>query len=111
MKIIDRVDYKIVILETSTEDAVPLLESNSPSSLIFVAMKGYEKDDLPIDRFLVKNRTSPFDNHLLWEGLFDPKEQEDYITSQCQKFWDTGKALLIEDYEYQQDEPFYDYSK
>lgn len=111
MKMIDCSDFKIVILETPNEDSSTILSSYDTSNLIFVAMQGYEGDDLPTERFLVKNRTAPFSNHLLWEGLFDSKEQEDYIIERCQKFWDTGSSMLIEDYEYKADEPFYDYSK
>ena len=111
MRLIDCVDFKIVILETTNEDIESILGAYNLDHIIFVAMKGYEGDDLPIDRFLVKNHTAPFDNHLLWEGLLDSKEQEDYILDRCQRFWTTGTAMLIEDYEYQTDEPFYDYSK
>lgn len=111
MRLLDCVDFKIVILETQNEDTESILGAYDLDHVIFVAMKGYEGDDLPIDRFLVKNHTSPFDNHLLWEGLLDSQEQEDYILARCKKFWETGKQMLIEDYDYQDDEPFYDYSK
>lgn len=111
MKVVDCTDFKIIILETANEDSNTILSSYDASSIILIAMQGYEGDDLPIDRFLVKNLKAPFENHLMWEGLFDPKEQEDYMIERCQKFWDTGRAMLIEDYEYQVDEPFYDYSK
>ena len=47
----------------------------------------------------------------MWGGLFDWKEQLDYIIDCCQKFWDTDKQMTIENYDYQEDEPFYDYSK
>ena len=47
----------------------------------------------------------------MWEGHFDSQEQEQYIEACCKKFRETGKQMLIEDYDYQEDEPFYDYSK
>ena len=111
MKIIERPDYKIVILETNDDSLGDLLETNDMDKLIFVAMQGYHADTLPIERFLVKNRTAPFKNHLMWEGFFDPKEQDAYIVNRCNLFWESGKGMLIEEYEYQSDEPFYDYSK
>ena len=79
---------------------------------IYVAMQGYSVfDRVSKERFLVQNPESPFSNHLMWEGLFDSAEQEDYIQKCCEKFWNTGKQMVIEDYDYQEDEPFYDYSK
>jgi len=111
MKTIDCIDYKIVILETPDEDVESILSAYTLDSVILVSMTGYDGDKLPIERFLVRNPTASFENHLMWEGLFDLKEQEDYILDKCQKFWTTGKSMIIEDYDYQQDEPFYDYSK
>ena len=111
MKIIDFNDYKIVILETDNEDTSLILESYDEETLIYVPMKGYEGSDLSSDRFLIKNPKDSFENHLMWEGLFDSKDRDSYIEDRCEKFWKTGKQMLIESYEYQQEEPFYDYSK
>ena len=74
-------------------------------------MVGYMGDDLSSDRFLITDPKDSFHNHMLWEGLFDSEEQRDYIESCCRKFWETGKQMIIENYDYQEDEPFYDYSK
>jgi len=110
MKVLDHVDYKIVILNDMNEDVSPL--EFSEERVIYVALQGYtEFDKLSKERFLVRNPESSFSNHLMWEGLFDSQEQEHYIEGCCKKFWETGKQMVIEDYDYQEDEPFYDYSK
>lgn len=115
MKLLRHSDYMIVILErmNDPEEIDELLPYQfAETSVIYVAMQGCsEFDKLSKKRFLVKNPESPFSNHLLWEGLLDSQEQEEYIEKCCSKFWETGKQMLIEHYEYQSDEPFYDYSK
>tara|TARA_B110000977_G_C10802563_1_gene386891 strand:- start:13 stop:351 length:339 start_codon:yes stop_codon:yes gene_type:complete len=112
MQVLDRNDYKIVILETTNEDEELILNSYYETEVIYVAMEGYfEFNNLSKNRFLVKNPESPFSNHLMWEGLLDSAEQEEYIEKCCKKFWETDKQMLIEDYQYEEDEPFYDYSK
>ena len=47
----------------------------------------------------------------MWEELFGDEEKTLYIEECCKKFYETGKQMIIEDYEFQRDEPFYDYSK
>jgi hypothetical protein len=47
----------------------------------------------------------------MWEELFSDEEKTFYIEECCKKFHETGKQMIIEDYEFQRDEPFYDYSK
>ena len=112
MKLLNHTDYTIVILH-SDNDIEELVSHLLPeSNVIYVAMHGYSDfDKVSPERFLVKNPENPFSNHLMWEGLFDSEEQEEYIEKCCKKFWETGKQMLIENYEYQEDEPFYDYSK
>ena len=111
MKIVDLSDFKIVILETTNEDTALILNSYIEKEVVYVALKGYDGDELSADRFLVKNPQHAFENHLMWEGHFALEEQNKYIEERCRKFWETGKQMLIESYEYQEDEPFYDYSK
>jgi hypothetical protein len=116
MRLLRHANYTIVILE-KMNDVEEVVEELVPhqfceSDVIYVAMQGYSVfDRISKERFLVKNPENPFDNHLMWEGLFDSEEQEEYIKKCCEKFWNTGKQMLIEDYEYEEDEPFYDYSK
>jgi len=111
MKCEDYGEYKVVILETPDDNPDETLRSLDADTLIFVSMKGYTGDDIPLSRFLVKNPDAPFENHLLWEGLLDVEEQEEYIAKCCRKFWETGKQMVIESYAFKADEPFYDYSK
>lgn len=111
MKVNDYVDFKIVILETQDDDTSLIVNSYDESELIYVSLVGYCGDDLSHDRFLVTSPKDSFHNHMLWEGLFDSEEQDEYIEKCCRKFWETGKQMIIENYDYQEDEPFYDYSK
>ena len=111
MKVNDYIDFKIVILETSEEDVSLILNSYDEDDLIYVPMVGYAGEGLSSERFLITNPKDSFHNHMLWEGLFDSEEQEGYIETCCRKFWETGKQMIIENYDYQEDEPFYDYSK
>lgn len=111
MKCEDYGEYKVVILETPDDNPDETLRSLDADTLIFVSMHGYTGDDIPPSRFLVKNFENSFENHLMWEGLLDAEEQGEYIAKCCRKFWETGKQMVIENYAFQQDEPFYDYSK
>lgn len=111
MKIVDCLEFKIILLDSPNEDTSLILNSYNESDLIYVALQGYCGEDLSSERFLVQNAKSSFHNHMMWEGLFDAEEQEQYIEKCCRRFWDTNKQMVIEDYDYQEDEPFYDYSK
>ena len=111
MKITDCGDYKIVILQTSTVDEDLLLSSYSEENLIYVPLEGYSGDSLSPERFLITDSKSSFSNHMMWEELFSDEERSLYIEECCKKFYETGNQMIIEKYEFQHDEPFYDYSK
>lgn len=111
MKVIDCGDYKIVILQTSNEDEDLILSSYDEDNLIYVPLVGHEGEGLSQNRFLITDPTSSFSNHMMWEGIFDDDDKQSYIEKCCKKFQDTGKQMIIEAYEFQHDEPFYDYSK
>jgi len=112
MLVIDQVDYFIVLLEDLLDTDYERLQSMfNEDKCIYVPMDGESTSQLNPERFLVKNPQNSFRNHLMWEGLFDPEEQSQYIEKCCKNFWETGKKMVIEDYDYQEDEPFYDYSK
>ncbi len=111
MKIIDCLEFKIILLDSPNEDPNMILPSYDESKLVYVAMLGYVGEEFSHARFLTKDPTLSFSNHLMWEGLLDQKEQLEYIQDCCKTFWDTGHQMIIENYDYQEDEPFYDYSK
>lgn len=111
MKITDCGDYKIVILQTSTIDEDVLLSSYSEDDLVYVPLEGYNGDRLSHNRFLITDPSNSFSNHMMWEEIFDEDEKQSYIEKCCKKFQETGKQMVIESYEFQRDEPFYDYSK
>ena len=111
MKFLDCETHKVVIFETVDDAVKNLPVQYNESELVYVALNGTDTDLLSSERFLVKNYNSSFYNHMQWEGLLDDEEQEDYILKCARKFYETGKQMVIEDYDFQQDEPFYDYSK
>lgn len=86
------------------------LATGEKNKLIYVALDGTDDIYLYPERFLVKNYNASLYNHFLWEGHFTEEQQEEYLTSMLDKFIDTGKQVLIEEYEFVEDEPFYDYS-
>ena len=86
MKVNDYVDFKIVILETTNEDTSLILNSYDENDLIYVPMVGYVGEDLSSDRFLINRPEDSFHNHMLWEGLFDTEEQNEYIEQGCIRF-------------------------
>lgn len=109
MQLIECTDYKIVVF--GSDVAIDELGKLSSDNTIFVPLNGCDDDDFPHERSLVKNSKASFLNHMMWEGLLDDLEQLDYIKNCCDRFYNTGKQMLIEDYAFQQDEPFYDYSR
>lgn len=113
MKLIDCTDYKIVVFgsELTNEEFSDLARNYKDDVLIYVSLDGCETKYFPQERSLVKNSKASFLNHMMWEGLLDDEEQIDYIKKCAEKFHTTGKQMLIEEYDFQEDEPFYDYSK
>jgi hypothetical protein len=111
MKVIDCSSYKIVIFDVASDLTSFLDEGHDDNKLIYVSLDGTDTTLLSPDRFLVKNRNSSFLNHMMWEGLLDEDEQDEYIMNRCEKFFNDGKQMLIEDYDFIEDEPFYDYSR
>ena len=83
------------------------LEKNK---IIYVSLEGTDDKYLHPDRFLVKNYSASLTNHFMWEGLLTQEEQDERLYQMIDTFIDTGKQYIIEDYEFVEDEPFYDYS-
>lgn len=111
MKILDCELYKIVVIENGDENLNDIPNQYNESELIYVSLEGTDTKYLSSERFLVKNHKASFLNHMMWEGLLDDEEQQDYIFRCCRRFHETGKQMIIEEYDFQEDEPFYDYSK
>jgi len=85
------------------------IDNNNLDKLVFVAMEGNTDEKLDSSRFLVKNRGASLVNHFMWKQIFDKKKQEYYMMTLIREFERTGKQIVIEDYEFVEDEPFYDY--
>lgn len=110
MRLIECEGYNIIIFsdgESITEE----VKASGDTPIIFVALDGTDTNTIPQERSLVKNLEQSFRNHMMWEGLLDDEEQLDYTTSCAERFFHTGKQMVIEEYDFQDDEPFYDYSK
>ena len=104
MKVNDYVDFKIVILETSDEDVSLILNSYDEVDLIYVPMRGYVGEGLilrPIPNN--KSRRLVLQSSVVGRDLFDSEEQSDYVEKCCRKFWESGKQMIIENYDYQED--------
>lgn len=104
--------YTVVYIDEScdTKGLRQLQDKTEKNKLIYVNLEGVEDKYLHPDRFIVKNYESSLINHLLWDGAFTLEEQEKRTYEMIDKFIDTGKQTLIENYDYVVDEPFYDYS-
>lgn len=86
------------------------LATGEKNKLIYVALDGTEDIYLYPERFLVKNYNASLMNHFLWEGLFSKEKQDEELMRMIDEFIETDKQVLIEEYEFVVDEPFYDYS-
>jgi hypothetical protein len=118
-------DMKLVVLELGENtviffdkdnvEAVKVLQeqffTKAKNNVVFVNLDPLDDIYLYSDRFLVENHQYSLRNHLLWKGLFDDSEQYKYLLEKAKYFLETGSQLLIEEYEFSADEPFYDYSK
>jgi hypothetical protein len=113
MQLIDCTDYKIVVFgsELTNEEFSTLSRNHKDDVLVYVSLDGCDDEYFPKERSLVKNANASFLNHMMWEGLLDDEEQIDYIKGCAKKFHTTGKQMVIEEYDFQEDEPFYDYSE
>lgn len=100
----ENLDYLHVLQDNS---GLAGLENNK---IIYVALEGTDDKYLHPDRFLVKNYSASLTNHFMWEGLLTQEEQDERLYQMIDTFIDTGKQYIIEDYEFVEDEPFYDYS-
>lgn len=86
-------------------------ENKTLDSLVYICYNGTDDKYLHPDRFLVENKECSLENHFLWSGLFTEEEQKSYIYDKVREFFRTGEQLVIEHYEFTEDEPFYDYSR
>lgn len=113
MKIIELEQYSIVVfgLEVTDNELSVMIKNRDEDKLIYVALEGTTTEVLSSNRFLVKNRNSSFDNHMMWEGLLGVDEKHEYIIRCAQRFYETGNQMVIEDYDFKDEEVFYDYSK
>ena len=119
MKTIDHRGFTVCVFHGKDQDEVEevvALQNNlgmaggTVEKLIFVPMEGCDSEELRQDRFLISNPESSLVNHFMWEEIWSQKEQDQKVLTMVDKFIDTKKQAVIENYEYVPDEPFYDYS-
>ena len=87
-----------------------LSETVKKNSIIFVPLEGSDDKYLHPDRFIIQNKEASLNNHFLWEELLTQEDREARMWTMIDEFIDKGKQYIIEDYEFSQDEPFYEYS-
>ena len=80
------------------------------TDLILVAWEGSDDPKLDSDKFIIENREASLINHFMWEDLFSEEEQKVRLFEMIDNFIDNKEQVLIENYEFVEDEPFYDYS-
>lgn len=93
------------------ESVLEIQSMTDRDKLVLVNLEPIENQDLHPDRFLIENFKHPIINHLLWRGLFDASEQRAYLLEKARLFISSNTRLYIEEYEFEEDEVFYDYSK
>lgn len=86
------------------------ITNDTLNQLVFVAFEGSDDSLLDSSRFLVENRQCSWINHMMWNGLLSKEDQDKYTDEQARRFVETGVQMYIENYEFVEDEPFYDYS-
>jgi len=77
---------------------------------IWVALEGTESANLKPEYSLTENYEHSLINSLMWQGHFTDDEQTTRMWEMIDEFIDNGKQILVEEYEFVEDEPFYDYS-
>jgi hypothetical protein len=82
---------------------------NTIEDIVYVPMDGIEDDKLIKDRFLLTNPQASLINHFLWENLFTEEEQQERVNKMINDFFETGKRFTIEEYDFVEEEPFFDY--
>lgn len=94
-----------------TPEWVQKLSKETPKNkIIFVPLDGSDDKYLYPERFIIQNREASLINHFLWEELLTDEAQDARLWTMVGEFVDKGKQYIIEDYEFSQDEPFYEYS-
>ena len=106
-------DYHLIVFNKGDDlsDIYTIQEKTPRDKLIFVALDGTEDTTLYPDRFLVENYQTSMESHFLWNDLIFDEDRELYIIERAQKFIETGTQMYIEEYEFKNKEPFYDYTK
>ena len=110
MKILKREQFTIIAFSNADDEIKKAISGYPTKELVLVPLEGTGDKTLPLDRIITTKPESSFLNHMMWEGLLDEEEQVEYIIQCAEKFMKTGKQMIIEDYSFQADEPFYDYS-
>lgn len=93
------------------EETLGKLQYNG-EDFVWVALDGTEDDyisEVP-ECSLVENYRWSLINSLMWDGHLTEAERDTRLWEMIDEFIDNGKQVLVEEYEFVEDEPFYDYS-
>ena len=111
------IEEKSVVLFNGNQNSLDNVKKISKSqdydenSIVLVNIEGVNDTDLPKNIFLLENPESSLRNHILWQGIFEDVESNEYIMNKVKDFILNGNQLLVENYDFEESEPFYDYSK
>lgn len=110
-----KLDYRdhIVCIFDGDEDLSWVHEiqnSTEKNKIIYVSLEGTDDKYLHPDRFIVKNYSASLTNHFMWDGILTSEEHDRRMFEMVDEYIDKGKQFTIENYEFVEDEPFYDYS-
>lgn len=108
-------DYTVVEFdEDHLSEAIKMqqifVDDDALNNVIYIALEGIDTSALDPSRFLVKNKEASWINHMMWRGLLTQDDQRTYTINKVKQFIETNRQMIIEEYDFVEDEPFYDYS-
>ncbi len=84
-------------------------QAGKTSRLFYIPVDGCDDKYLHPHRFIVSNYDQSLTNHMMWEGIFDEEDQMTYMVNALREFQTTGKQLLIEKVDFNEEAPIFDY--
>lgn len=84
-------------------------QTETLDDIVYVSMEGIDDDVLLDHKWIITNPKASLMNHFLWEGLFSEKEQKERLDEMIYEYFKRGKRYTIEEYEFTDTEPFFDY--
>ena len=103
--------YVVIFNNDESDQVINFQKENEKDKLVYVCRDGTSNKYLYPDRFVVENYHTSMLSHLLYENKILEDQQEEHMLKMAQTFIETGRQVFIEEYEFSEADPFYDYSK